>query len=108
MDIFNRPPSIAEDTLSFSIYQSASSIADLTALRTLIVAFVENDLLPSNHIWHRDTLVFDIIESPQNDQCNGSGMKLAGTMRVGDAVDDEWLVVWLLYQISNKWDVVIK
>ncbi|KAK2462036.1 hypothetical protein APHAL10511_006499 [Amanita phalloides] len=28
-------------------------------------------------------------------------------MRVGDSVDDEWLVVWLLKQISQKWDLVI-
>lgn len=29
--------------------------------------------------------------------------KLEGRMRVGDAVDDEWLVVWLLTQVSKKW-----
>ncbi|KZT61276.1 SGT1-domain-containing protein [Calocera cornea HHB12733] len=28
-------------------------------------------------------------------------------MRVGDAVDDEWAVVWLLWQLSTHWDCVI-
>jgi hypothetical protein len=33
--------------------------------------------------------------------------KLEGTMRVGDAIDDEWLVVWLLRQVSEKWKELV-
>lgn len=29
--------------------------------------------------------------------------KLEGRMRIGDAVDDEWLVVWLLKRVSERW-----
>jgi hypothetical protein len=29
-------------------------------------------------------------------------------MRVGDSIDDEWCVVWLLRQVSEKWDVTIR
>ena len=33
---------------------------------------------------------------------------LEGRMRIGDAVDDEWLVVWLLRSVSRRWpDVII-
>jgi hypothetical protein len=33
---------------------------------------------------------------------------LEGRMRVGDAVDDEWLVVYLLRQVSKRWpDLII-
>ncbi|KAJ9119510.1 hypothetical protein QFC22_003218 [Naganishia vaughanmartiniae] len=36
------------------------------------------------------------------------GRRLEGRMRIGDAVDDEWLVVWLLTRVSLKWpDLVI-
>jgi hypothetical protein len=34
--------------------------------------------------------------------------RLEGRMRVGDAVDDEWLVVYLLRQVSKRWpDLII-
>lgn len=36
-----------------------------------------------------------------------NGRKLQGRMRIGDAVDDEWLVVWLLRQVSSKWPELI-
>ena len=37
-----------------------------------------------------------------------AGATLEGRMRIGDAVDDEWLVVWLLRSISRSWpDVMI-
>lgn len=32
---------------------------------------------------------------------------LEGRMRVGDSVDDEWCVVWILREISKKWDFAI-
>jgi hypothetical protein len=28
-------------------------------------------------------------------------------MRVGDSIDDEWCVVWLLRELSEKWDCAI-
>lgn len=28
-------------------------------------------------------------------------------MRVGDAVDDEWLVVWLLREVSRRWPELV-
>lgn len=33
---------------------------------------------------------------------------LEGRMRVGDSVDDEWCVVWILREISKKWDFAIR
>jgi hypothetical protein len=35
------------------------------------------------------------------------GRKLEGRMRIGDSVDDEWLVVWLLRQVSEEWPEVM-
>ncbi|KAG8885233.1 hypothetical protein FRB97_001679 [Tulasnella sp. 331] len=106
MDIFNRPPSISEDTIDFVIHPDVTSLASVTALRTQIINEVDQALLPRNHIWHRDSLQFDVV-SGRGAPEDAPGTVIQGTMRVGDAVDDEWLVVWLLSQISRKWDVVI-
>ncbi|KAI0322311.1 SGT1-domain-containing protein [Amylostereum chailletii] len=99
--IFNRPPSISEDTLQYHIFPSPAS--DKTTVITLAVAiqsFLDSALI--GFIWHRDAFELKLSE----DQDSGL-WSLTGRMRVGDSIDDEWCVVWLLREISQKWDVVI-
>lgn len=103
MDIFNRPPAIAEDTVQYTLYPP-SQLSDkdsTTTLVALIREYVET-LLP-DHLWHRDSFELKVVPDP-----DGSGWVLNGRMRVGDSVDDEWCVVWLLREISSKWDVAIR
>lgn len=113
MDIFNRPPTIAEDTVIYTIYPpSDTDKAKAIALSALITAYVQDSLLPANHIWHRDSFELHLVERDDTSSprvVTPGQLRLEGTMRVGDAVDDEWCAVWLLYQISEHWpDVVIR
>ena len=111
MDIFNRPPSISEDTLQYAIYPSpeASDKASVVGLAALIEELV-HEFLP-DHIWHRDS--FELKAAPQRPGIKSSkGVTedkwiLEGRMRVGDCVDDEWCVVWLLREASLRWDCAI-
>jgi hypothetical protein len=64
------------------------------------------DTLLPGHIWHRDSLQLKVAPDP--DVPGQQEYMLEGRMRVGDCVDDEWCVVWLLKEISAKWDVVIR
>lgn len=89
-------PTIADDVLHCSIFPLVG--VNTAVLATQISGYVEQ-LLP-NHIWHRDT--FQLVLSKH---VEGT---LECTMRVGDSVDDEWLVVWLLFQITKKFNVVAK
>ncbi|KAF8975522.1 SGT1 protein-domain-containing protein [Cyathus striatus] len=101
-DIFNRPPAIAEDTLQYTIYPPGD-LSDKTSATTFaacIQAYVDS-LLPG-FIWHRDAFEIKIVANP-----DGEGWILEGRIRVGDCVDDEWITVWLLKEISSKWDVVV-
>lgn len=113
MDIFNRPPTIAEDTVIYSIYPPpGTNQTEAAALSALITTYVQDSLLPANHIWHRDSFELHLVERDGTSSrrlVTPEQLRLEGTMRVGDAVDDEWCVVWLLYQISQHWpDVVIR
>jgi hypothetical protein len=48
----------------------------------------------------------DDEESSDRDTAKPAGFserKLEGRMRIGDSVDDEWLVVWLLREVSKDW-----
>lgn len=104
MDIFNRPPSIAEDTVQYAVYppEDMSNKAFAMTLAACITSFVETTL--SDFIWHRDA--FEVKVVPNHDTA-GSWI-IEGRMRVGDCIDDEWCTVWLLKEISSKWDVVIR
>jgi hypothetical protein len=104
MDIFNRPPSISEDTLHYTIYAplNSSDKASVTALAASISNQV-NTMLP-NFVWHRDAFEIKLVQ----DQDNTESWNLEGRMRVGDSVDDEWCTVWLLKEISSIWDVAIR
>jgi hypothetical protein len=45
----------------------------------------------------------EVTGRDSNSSAIGSGRRLEGRMRIGDSVDDEWLVVWLLRDISKTW-----
>jgi len=103
MDIFNRPPAISEDTLQYTLYPppGLADRASVTSFAACIDSLVES-LIPE-FIWHRDPFELKVVSDPDND-----GWMLEGRMRVGDCVDDEWCVVWLLKEVSKKWEVVIR
>ncbi|BEI84682.1 hypothetical protein CcaverHIS002_0500830 [Cutaneotrichosporon cavernicola] len=91
-------PLISEDTLHYVLHPaSASSEADLAALATLISTRVAS-LLPKPWLWNKDPWELKAVPSEG---------KLEGLMRVGDAVDDEWLVVWLLREVSRTWPELV-
>ncbi|KAF9056667.1 SGT1 protein-domain-containing protein [Panaeolus papilionaceus] len=101
--IFNRPPSVAEDTLQYALYPPPNQTdkVAVTSLAAYIKAYVENCL--PNFIWHRDA--FEVKLTQNNN--NLESWFLGGRMRVGDSVDDEWCTIWLLRQLSSQWDLVI-
>ena len=127
--IFNRPPSIAEDTLQYIIYPpstSATSEAACAALGTQILDLIAQ-LLPSSvgFLWHRDGFEVRVVECGPHEMVASTGRsddvdvsmeegekekqwKLEGRMRVGDSVNDEWCVVWLLREVSKVLDVAVR
>ena len=101
--IFNRTPSIGEDTVHYALYPS-ESFSDRTSVTSVALAvqnFVQG--LLNDFLWHRDAFQVKVIQDSDR-----SGWFLEGRMRVGDAIDDEWCVVWLLLELSEKWDLAIR
>jgi hypothetical protein len=104
MNIFNRPPAISEDTLQYTIYP-AQNLSDRAAVTTFAACLTDYvDTLLPDHIWHRDAFEVKVVPHPDSED----NWILEGRMRVGDSVDDEWCTVWLLKEISSKWDLVIR
>jgi len=100
-------PSISEDTLLYVLYPPPP-LADSASCTSLAACI--HDLVPTllpDLLWHRDP--FQLKIAPDPDARRGEDKNvLEGRMRVGDAVDDEWCVVWLLREISKQWDVVVR
>lgn len=115
---------IPEDTLHYTIHLPRS--IDPHSHATLISAHVTS-LLPPAWIWHKDSwqlgvvpevdaedrrrrfgeVVGKVVDGQDEEDEGDKGRALSGTMRVGDAVDDEWVVVWLLRQVSLKYPELI-
>ena len=122
MDIFNRPPSIAEDTLQYALYPTQEVAKDRTAVTSLAALLEEfvSSLLPHRFLWHKDAFELKVVKDPdsgsperkssgkEKESSEGESRMLEGRMRVGDCVDDEWCVVWLMREISAKWDIAIR
>lgn len=90
-------PTIADDILHCTLYILQGE--DRSVVLTQLASYT-HQLLPSHHIWHRDS--FEFVLSTDHDQA------LECSMRVGDSVDDEWLVVFLLWQITKAFNVAIR
>ncbi|KAH0838529.1 SGT1 protein-domain-containing protein [Lanmaoa asiatica] len=106
MDIFNRGPSISEDTLLYVLYPPPP-LADNASCTSLAACI--HDLVPTLlpvFLWHRDPFQLKIAPDPDAHRGEDKNV-LEGRMRVGDAIDDEWCVVWLLREISKRWDIAI-
>ena len=104
MHIFNRPHAIAEDTLHYTLHPTFE-LSDKTSAISLVACItkaVETKL--KDFIWQRDAFELKIVPNPDEEK----KWILEGRMRVGDCDDDEWLVVWLLREISSQWDVAVR
>jgi hypothetical protein len=102
----NWPLAIAEDSLRYTLYlpENASDKTFAISLAACIESHVRS-LLPSNFLWHRDVFELKVVADTE---AKGQAWMLAGRMRVGDCVDDEWCVVWLLREVSAIWEVAIR
>lgn len=100
-------PSIAEDTLDYTLHLPPSQgqeQQDSSALALLISEYVQS-LLIQPWLWNKDSWELKVISKTGDNAAEGG--RLGGRMRVGDAVDDEWLVVHLLRQVSQRWPELV-
>lgn len=91
-------PSIPEDTLHYTLHLDPSAETDESTFAVLISDYVQS-LLVQPWLWNKDAW-----ELKPSERARG---EMEGRMRVGDAVDDEWLVVWLLREVSRRWKELV-
>lgn len=88
-----------EDACRYRIFAPRSSADQLPTLAADMLARVHS--LCADYIWQRDSFTLAVAERPE-------ARHLEGRTAFGDCVDDEWLIVWLLRELSQRWtDVAI-
>ncbi|KAG0335224.1 hypothetical protein BG000_007691 [Podila horticola] len=111
---------LAEDTVSYTIFLAPTAIAprsdedeitgthnaqertvsleSLHIAKALISSIVSD--LAKDYIWHKDAFSLRVVSGKgkliENQPC------LKGETRFGDSLDDEWMVVFLLREISKR------
>ena len=104
-DIFNKPPTISEDTLQYIIYLPPSQTDAVSATTFATLLLERSQALLPGHLWHRDAFELKVRPDPEG---HPEVSVLEGRMRVGDCIDDEWATVWLLRELSRDFDIVIR
>ncbi|KAF9575770.1 hypothetical protein EC968_001557 [Mortierella alpina] len=99
---------LAEDTVSYAIYlpplafESAikpkSTLESVQLARTLISSIVAD--LTKGYIWHKDAFYLRIEGA--HGTYPAIQPYLQGETRFGDSLDDEWMVVFLLREITKR------
>ncbi|GAA5828236.1 hypothetical protein JCM3770_005413, partial [Rhodotorula araucariae] len=93
------------DTCAYSIdfAAPADDAASLHSLAAEILAYAAERT--DGYIWHKQGLALEV--SPLSFAAPATAIQhrfLQGKSDVTDAVDDEWLLVWLLREVSLRWD----
>lgn len=108
-DLPRRNPKIPEDNVYYSIFpddinSSSPPSAAATALRSLLLRLhsILNQLL-STYIWqHEPFLLSTAVSSTSCRLCGSPPIPhLHGKTRFGDNLEDEWFIVFLLFEISR-------
>lgn len=104
--------SIASDAVHLAFYlppDASGSLATATALASRLTAHAQA-LLPKDWIWHRDTLELKTSRRKTR-SVRGVDEKgewfLQGVMRVGDSIEDEWVALWLMRELTGAFEGVI-
>ncbi|KAF8328807.1 SGT1 protein-domain-containing protein [Cantharellus anzutake] len=109
-DIFNQPPSISEDTVQYTFYPNPSVSISESSCVVLGAQIREtvHSRLPTSFLWHKDAFEVKLARALPNEAPSRTPRwKLEGTVRIGDSIDDEWCLVWLLREVSLIIDVAI-
>lgn len=94
-------------TLYYALYpnDNLDNKESLAALATLILSTIDQLLGKYEFLWHKDTFELTLNDLEVK---NNSGFFLEGRMRVGESIQDEWITVWLLRELSKTYDFVIE
>lgn len=94
-DLLEQSARHEEDSCEYRLYPLRISDQPLDNLQAEILAWVMGTFA-RNYIWQKD--VFNL-------NLDASATYLFGKIRFGDCIHDEWFVVWLLQQITVKWQM---
>ncbi|KAF9355227.1 hypothetical protein BGX34_010584 [Mortierella sp. NVP85] len=102
---------LAEETVSYTVYLAPVSLSTLDRSRDLFSVGLESAKLTKtlvssivadltkDYIWHKDAFS---LRADTWDSEFASHPYLKGETRIGDSLDDEWLIVFILREITKR------
>ncbi|KAK5113486.1 hypothetical protein LTR62_003355 [Meristemomyces frigidus] len=107
------PKRLPEDCVEYAIYVIDQKLKDIAATRTRLNQILKtaNELCKKHtkdYIWQRDTFALkfkpDLLdeETLKQPKPQAQALHLKGRTNFGDSVADEWLVVYLLLELSKS------
>jgi hypothetical protein len=103
-------PSIPPDALHVSLYppQTVSSSHAATLAYTVRLRAAVDGLLPAGWTWHRDSFDLHPARLHRREESQAEREKeewvVRGGMRVGESIEDEWVGVWLVRELTRQFE----
>ncbi|TIB00232.1 hypothetical protein E3P94_01791 [Wallemia ichthyophaga] len=86
----------SNSTIHYKLHKQLDE-SSLSAVATVILSTVDQLLCKYNYLWHKDPFELTVSDNALN-----------GSIRVGDSIEDEWVTLWILIQLSITYDFVIE
>lgn len=107
-----KTPAIPPDALHLTLYPPPATAASHTATLALAAQLRSaiGALLPPGWVWHRDALELKVerwTSRPQGADQRAEQWVVRGGMRVGESIDDEWVGVWLVRELTRRFPDVV-
>ncbi len=85
------------DVVEWRVYVSGADDPSPDALRDALSACLTHAApLLRGYVWQRDPFTLEALPAEA-----GAPACLGGSARVGDAVEDEWFIAWLLFDLTR-------
>lgn len=100
---------VPTDTAHYFIYPTLpQGSSSLNAVCNDIVSYINHLVHLHSYLWHQDPIQLQICQRSDT-RTDSTGVWLEGTTCVGDCIDDEWYIVYLLKLVTKKWtDCVVR
>ena len=97
-EVFAAAAGATSDRVEWRIYVSGGDASDAALLDALAACQAHVAPLVAGYLWQRDPFALGLLAAEGGE---GGAACLGGAAHVGDAVEDEWFITWLIFDLTR-------
>ena len=97
-EVFAAAAGATSDRVEWRIYVGGGDASDAALLDALAACQAHVAPLVAGYLWQRDPFALGVVAAEGGE---GDAACLGGAAHVGDAVEDEWFITWLIFDLTR-------